>query len=65
MCEERVWVVIDRDRVDYEIMYDLFYQVELWSVWMCYVWTHPLHVIKLYHVCEGEILKKKAFRGWK
>ena len=29
MCEERVWVVIDRDRVDYEIMYDLFYQVEL------------------------------------
>ena len=61
LCEKRAWVVIDRNRVDREAMCDLFYQVELWSVWMCYVWAPPLDVIKLYHVCEGGILKKKGF----
>jgi len=37
------------------------FQIELWSFWMCWVWAPPLHVIKLYHVRDGEILKKKAF----
>jgi len=29
--------------------------------WMCYVWVPPIHVIKVYHVYKGEILKNKVF----
>jgi len=25
----------------------------------------PIHMIELYHVCEGKLLKQKVFRGWK
>jgi len=68
LCEEGAWIVINRNHVDCETMCGLlgrFYQVELWIVWMCHMWAPPLRVIKLYHVWEAEISKKKVFRGWK
>jgi len=48
-------------RVSNSIMILRGFQVELCSVWMCYVWAPPLHVIKFYHLCEVEILKEKVF----
>jgi len=68
LCEEGAWIVIDHNCVDYEAMcgsLNNFCQVELWSAWMCYVWTPPLHVNKLDYACEGEILKKKVFHDLK
>jgi len=36
-----------------------------YEVFECVACKPPLHVIKLDYACEGEILKKKVFRGLK